>query len=57
VPRGDLFAGRDLGHQIDDGLVGLESFTGEAGEPAADVVIGERLAATDRASEEALTER
>jgi hypothetical protein len=38
-------------------VVGLESFAGEAGEPAADVVIGERLTSTNRAGEKALTER
>ena len=47
----------DLFHEVDDGLVGFEGFGSEAWESAADVVIGERLVASDSAGEKALTER
>lgn len=51
LPRGCSLAVRYLLHQGDDGLVGLEGFASKARESAADVVVGERLAAADRAGE------
>jgi hypothetical protein len=43
---------RYLFHQVDDGLVGFKGFGSEAGKSAADVGVGERLGAADRAGEE-----